>query len=92
MSSNDNEYVTNECESVDITGRTERERQISKYQQEDIALIDDITDYVSSGKVYDEPGLQTLLGFIIMGSLYGLGQYIFKIYPNSVIKEKLGEF
>lgn len=90
MSSTSNEYVVNECEKLDITGNPISSNRGNN--QENIALMDDITNFVGSGKIYDNIGFQSMLGIIIMMIIYYIGDYIFIQYPKSLMVGNLSKF
>jgi hypothetical protein len=89
-STTSNEYVVNECEELDITGNPKGSNRGNNI--EDIALMDDITDFVSSGGLYDNIGFQSMLGIIIMMIIYYIGDYIFIQYPKSLMVGKVSKF
>lgn len=52
-------------------------------------VLDEATNLLSEGKIFDNIGFHTVLGITLLGILYGVGIYVFKEYPKSVLDNKM---
>lgn len=52
-------------------------------------VLDSIASNFSAGNITDNVGFQTMVGITLLGLLYGIGNYVFKELPKSMIESKL---
>ena len=44
---------------------------------------------IGTGMLTDNIGFQTILGITVIGIMYGIGEYVFKTFPKSLIDERI---
>tara|TARA_Y100000748_G_scaffold285268_1_gene267681 strand:+ start:755 stop:1039 length:285 start_codon:yes stop_codon:yes gene_type:complete len=90
-SKEDNIYIS--CNPITEYGgeeiKEDEENEIDKSRKISQDMLDDIGLNFSTGVITDNIGFQTLLGLILLGILYGLGNYVFKELPKNLIEKKL---
>jgi hypothetical protein len=52
-------------------------------------MLDSIASNFSAGNITDNVGFQTMVGITLLGLLYGVGNYVFKELPKTLIESKL---
>ena len=82
----DNLYI--KCNPVDDNG-TVIESSTNVASSSTNAMLNDIGNIFSPELMYNNIGLQTFLAIVFLGLVYGIGNYMFIVYPNKTISKKL---
>ena len=81
----EDEDIYIDCKPVDVTGEVvDSSSNILNMNNKSMDVLQGLTDGVSGGALFDNIGFQTLLGIVLLGVLYSIGNYIFIKYPKNV--------
>ena len=85
--SEDDENIFIDCNPVTTYGSKEIS---SDNDNRDISpnTIDNITIPAALSGIADNTGIQIVIGLVLFGVLYGLGNFVFKQTPNNIINNK----
>jgi hypothetical protein len=75
--------VTTEGEEIIDDNNNEVKSELVNNQ-----ILDDLTKNVVGGDLFNNVGVQTVIGVSVIAILYGIGTYIFKEIPNSIVQKK----
>lgn len=76
--------VTTEGEEIIDDNNNEVKSELVNNQ-----ILDDLTKNVVGGDLFNNVGVQTVIGVSVIAILYGIGTYIFKEIPNSIVQKKI---
>lgn len=85
----EDEDIYIDCRPVDTTGEVIVKDDDDKDMNVGNIMLDDITDNMLNGNIFNDVGFQTLLGVTILGMLYGIGSYVFRDLPTKFVNKKM---
>jgi len=82
----DNLYI--KCNPVDDNGTIiEISNNVAKNNTN--SMLDEIGTIFNPDMLYNNIGLQTFMAIAFLGLVYGIGNYMFVVYPNKTISKRL---
>ena len=90
MKQDDNIYI--DCDPVDITGEAIDITNPGDDSETNPDILNPITQEFNTGMIYDSIGFQAVLGIVVIGIVYSIGEYVFKTFPKSLIDERLSKY
>jgi hypothetical protein len=88
MSEND-DGIYIDCQPVNDLGEVETDEETRSSSNNNI--IDSMATDFSLGNVSDNSGFQIILGIVIFGIIYTVGDYVFRILPKDLLNKKLNK-
>ena len=82
----DNVYI--KCNPVDDNG-TIIEISNNTLTSNTNAMLNDLGNIFKPEMMYNNIGLQTFMAIVFLGLVYGIGNYMFIVYPNNTISKRL---
>ena len=82
----DNVYI--KCNPVDDNG-TVIETSNNTLPSNTNAMLNDLGNIFKPDMMYNNIGLQTFMAIVFLGLVYGIGNYMFIVYPNNTISKRL---
>ncbi len=81
----EDEDIYIDCKPVDVTGEVvDSSSNILNSNNKSMDVLQGLTDGIGGGALFDNIGFQTLLGIVLLGILYSIGNYIFIKYPKNI--------